>query len=407
MVKSGKNILEKNNKKEQLEQLFNKQSLDSGYNCIIILDRKGDLLYMSPGGQKLMEINDINCRLNKSWLDNWKGNDREAACKALKHGVEGNLGKFQGYCPSEKGTQKWWDVFITPIIDVDGKISRVFAVSYDITRQKQPYHTLTIRNKTLQCLFGVTKILNRPGIAMEKIFQETAELLPTGFRYSEIAGGCITFIGESFRTKKFKKTNWIVTAPLIVKDEQVGRVEVCYKTEKPDTDEGPFLKEEKYLVNEVAKRVSEAANRILMEEELSARAKQLRSLAAHLQSAREEERKVIAREIHDEFGQVLSALKMNLSTIEQKIKSIDDLTISRDILEELKNSKEIISHSVKNVRRMITDLRPEILDIHGLLPAIEWQADEFSKRNDIKVDIISVLNEINVPLWEWEKIPRL
>ena len=350
---------------------------------------------MSSGGQKLMEIDDIAPFLNKSWLDNWKGDDRVAASKALKIGVEGDLGNFQGYRPSEKGTPKWWDVFITPIIDSDGMIRGVFAISHDITILKQPKRSPKVRNKTLQCLFGVKNILNRQWITMEILFQETANLLPTGFRYPEIAGVCITFIGETYRTKKFKKTKWRLTAPLIVKDEQVGMVEVCYLIEKPETDEGPFLKEEKNLVNEVAERLSECANRKLKEDMLLKMTAQLRSLAAHLQSVREEERKVIAREIHDEFGQVLSALKMNISIIEQKITNISKPINIMEILEELKNSKEIIGQSVKDVRRLITELRPEMLDIHGLLPALEWQIEEFSNRTNIKVDLRSNANEIN------------
>jgi len=131
------------------------------------------------------------------------------------------------------------------------------------------------------------------------------------------------------------------------------------------------------------------------EEELIASTHQLRSLAAHLQSIREEERKVIAREIHDEFGQVLSALKINLSTIEQKIQHIDHPIIDQEILKELENSKEIIGHSVKNVRRLIAELRPEVLDVHGLFAALEWLMDELSNQTKMKVDLRSTVNEIN------------
>ena len=140
--------------------------------------------------------------------------------------------------------------------------------------------------------------------------------------------------------------------------------------------------------------IMDISERKLAEERLSTSAQQLRSLAAHLQSVREEERKVVAREIHDEFGQVLSALKMNLSIIEQKVKNIDDHIISREITEELINSKEIIAQSVRDVRRLITELRPEVLDIHGLIPALEWQIEEFSNRTKLKADFSSNVNEI-------------
>jgi signal transduction histidine kinase len=102
---------------------------------------------------------------------------------------------------------------------------------------------------------------------------------------------------------------------------------------------------------------------------------EVRELAAHLQSAREEERTRVAREIHDELGQTLTGLKLELSYISRRTRE-DDLEL-RDRLEDMGH---LIDETIGSVRRIATELRPEILDNLGLIDAIRWQAAEFEKR---------------------------
>jgi signal transduction histidine kinase len=111
---------------------------------------------------------------------------------------------------------------------------------------------------------------------------------------------------------------------------------------------------------------------------------QLRSLAIHLQSAREEERKNIAFEIHDELGYALTALKLDLAWMVKKL-DLKEATL----LNKSKTMSEMIDTTINKVRSISTQLRPSILDHFGLLAAIEWQANEFQKRTAIrcKLDI--------------------
>jgi len=114
---------------------------------------------------------------------------------------------------------------------------------------------------------------------------------------------------------------------------------------------------------------------VMAEQKLRKSEEQLRSLAAHLQSAREEERTSIAREIHDELGQALTGLKMDLSWIAKKIP--EDQT---QILDKLNAMKELTGTTLQTVQRISTELRPGLLDDLGLVAAIEWQTEEFQKR---------------------------
>ena len=128
----------------------------------------------------------------------------------------------------------------------------------------------------------------------------------------------------------------------------------------------------------------EVSERMAAEERLRRSEEQLRMLAGHLLSVREEERAHMAREIHDELGQVLTALKMDVSWIAKGL--TDD---QREIKEKTQSMGRLIDATVKTVRRIAVGLRPEVLDDMGLVAAIGWQTRDFQKRTGIrcKVDL--------------------
>ncbi|PZP34545.1 MAG: histidine kinase [Roseateles depolymerans] len=111
-----------------------------------------------------------------------------------------------------------------------------------------------------------------------------------------------------------------------------------------------------------------------LERRVAERTAQLRELAHHLEAVRETERKRIAREIHDELGSLLVALKMDLSWLERRVGD----AAQRDALRaKCDRMGGLIDTAVDAVGRIITDLRPSILDHQGLWAALEWQAQEF------------------------------
>ncbi len=125
------------------------------------------------------------------------------------------------------------------------------------------------------------------------------------------------------------------------------------------------------------------------EEELRISREQLRSLSAYLESAREEERMYIAREIHDELGQMLTALKMELFCLSGKIPADKEA-----LLEKTKAMSDMIDAAIKTVQRISTALRPTLLDDLGLAAAIEWQVEEFQKRTGIYCELVSDTEEL-------------
>jgi signal transduction histidine kinase len=135
--------------------------------------------------------------------------------------------------------------------------------------------------------------------------------------------------------------------------------------------------------------VSDITDRKQAEEQLQASREQLRSLSAHLESVREEERKSMAREIHDELGQILTALKIDLSSLTEGSTEEQQL-----LLGKVKSMSELIDMAIETVKRISMELRPPILDDLGIAVALEWQAEEFSKRTQIKCEFSSKPKDI-------------
>jgi PAS domain S-box-containing protein len=135
----------------------------------------------------------------------------------------------------------------------------------------------------------------------------------------------------------------------------------------------------------------EPSGRKRIEEKLLHTTEQLRNLSSHLQSIREEERANIAREIHDELGQVLTVLKIQVTLLTKELRK-DQFSIK----ERMDSVARLLEETVESVQRIASELRPGILDELGLIPAIEWQAKEFNKRTKILIESILPKEEINL-----------
>jgi len=121
-------------------------------------------------------------------------------------------------------------------------------------------HHLGERIKELNCLYGMSRLVETPGISMEDIIQGTAELMPAGWQYPEITCARIILEGQAFSTGNYQESDWQQEADIPVRGERLGTVQVGYLEERPEVDhaaggEGPFLKEERNLLNGIAGRL--------------------------------------------------------------------------------------------------------------------------------------------------------
>ena len=125
-------------------------------------------------------------------------------------------------------------------------------------------------------------------------------------------------------------------------------------------------------------QIQDITERIRAKEELQHSFEQIRALAARLQMIREEERTRVAREIHDELGQALTSIKIDLSSL------VRQLSIGKEQERRTESILKLVDEAIHSVRRISTELRPGILDDLGLVAAVEWAAEDFEARTGTK-----------------------
>jgi PAS domain S-box-containing protein len=131
--------------------------------------------------------------------------------------------------------------------------------------------------------------------------------------------------------------------------------------------------------------------RKMTERELEKSFEDLQSLSSRILTIQEEERTRISREIHDELGQNLTGIKMDVFRIKKQIGKLADESSVRFIQENLLNVIHLVDETINTVRRIATDLRPSVLDNLGIVPAIEWLSSDFQDRSGIKCTFVSTL----------------
>ena len=145
------------------------------------------------------------------------------------------------------------------------------VVELETAEQQAPQklaRVLRERIKELQGIYDIAQIVDRPGIMLDEIYHEVVARLPGDWQYPETTCARITIGGREFKTENFRKTEWQQSVEIEVNGARVGVIEVDYLEERPESDEGPFLEEERILINVIAGRLGRITERRQMEKEL-------------------------------------------------------------------------------------------------------------------------------------------
>ena len=175
-------------------------------------------------------------------------------------------------------------------------------------------------------------------------------------------------IGDIFYSSLEKQRTYETEYPCMCKD---GREIIC---RMKASRIGEKLREKRIVVT-----FEDITEQKKAQEELERSRQDLRNLSAHLQSVREEESTRLARKIHDELGQSLTALQMDLSWLENRLPPEN-----KDIREKTRSMSGLVDETIDSVHKLTMELRPSMLDDLGLPAAVEWQAGDFQKRSGIR-----------------------
>ncbi|MDI6853715.1 MAG: MEDS domain-containing protein [Deltaproteobacteria bacterium] len=143
-------------------------------------------------------------------------------------------------------------------------------------------HELTERLKELNCLLNITELIERPGLSLNEVLQQIVEFLPSACQHSQIIAARLLLGKKEFKTSNFCKSPWSIASDLYVQGKPAGRLEICCLEARPDADEGPFLIEERQLLNAVARLAGRIAERLQAEENLRQSEIKYRTLVEHI-----------------------------------------------------------------------------------------------------------------------------
>ena len=151
----------------------------------------------------------------------------------------------------------WMRLLIMSIFIIFGVYAQIAVTKRKKVEEvlQRQAHDFGERVKELNCLYGISSLVEKEGTSLEEILEGTVNLIPPAWQYPKITCARITLQHQTFKTDNFKETIWKQTAGIIVHGRRVGTLEVCYLEERPESAEEPFLKEEKSLIDAIAERL--------------------------------------------------------------------------------------------------------------------------------------------------------
>lgn len=201
-------------------------------------------------------------------------------------------------------------------------------------------HTLGERVKELDCLYNLTKLVEMPDLSLEEFFQRTVDLIPPGWQYPEIACSRIEFDGKTAISGNFKESEWKQTSEIVVKGKKSGVLEVYYLEQRPESDEGPFLKEERNLIEAVSDHIGDYIERKQSEEEINNYSEKLEQMV-------------------DERTQELHLAQEELIR-KEKLATLGEL--GGGVAHELRNPLGVIANSVYFLKSLLTGADNDVLE---------------------------------------------
>ncbi len=244
-------------------------------------------------------------------------------------------------------------------LEIIEHLATLYAVAVQRKRAEeaiqQRTHDLGERVKELNCLYGLSRLTEKHGVSLEEIFQGTVDLIPSSLQYPDATCARIIFEEREFRTGNFEESAWEQASGIRVYGDRRGVLEVYYLEEMPQADEGPFLKEERDLIDAITGRLGRITERKRAEEELIKHRDHLEEL------------------VEERAGKLTTAVKRLESEVAERMRVEQDLRRRQKALESISVSaigtrgslKVICDQLVANLSRLLRVSHATVERIEG------------------------------------------
>ncbi len=233
------------------------------------------------------------------------------------------------------------------------------------------------RVKELNCLYGISHLAQNRELPLGELIRQVGELVCSSWQYPEITCARIRIGALDSPTRNFRQSPWSQASAIFIQEERIGEIEVLYLEERPECDEGPFLREERHLIDAVADKLG----RLVQASRTEAH---MRMLARELIKAQENERLRIATELHDHLAQDLATLKLDLGGLMEQPQAEGP-----PMQERLAELTERLSGAITAIRNMAYDLLPPGLEDLGLVRTLARYCADFANRSGLAVDFFA------------------
>ena len=293
---------------------------------------------------------------------------------------------------TKSGKIIWCEWFNSAMKDKDGKVNTMLSLVQNISERKYAEERLKETQYFLEKATDVAKLgywVLELSTTNQKLDWSKGTLAIFGLDRAEFNGKVETFFKMVHPEDSEMVNDAYQNAIQLIKDYNIDhRIVLNDGTMKWVHQQAEVTLNEKGNPTMMIGFIQDISKRKKEEKELQELNEQLRSLTAHLQTVREGERTSIAREVHDELGQQMTSLKMEIGLLKNRTeKEFPDISKKAELM------MEMINEAIKTIRRIITSLRPGILDDLGLEAAIEWQAKDFENNSNIECLLITVIDK--------------
>lgn len=294
--------------------------------------------------------------------------------------------EFEGWRVRKDGSLFWANNVLTTILDENKNLVGFAKITKEITQRKLEEDKF---KGLLEAAPDATVISNKNGEII--LVNEQVEVL-FGYHRGELTGKQIEILVPAA-----KRGRHVEYRKKYMQDPQtrpMGSYKDLFAVKKDGTEFPVEISlsplqiqpEPLFLAS-----IRDSSERIKLTQTLKKKNEDLRQLSAYMEKVREEERKTISREIHDELGSLLTALKMDISWIGKKYPAGNE-----NINHKMKDANELINRIIKTVRKISSELRPNLLDDLGLVEALQWFGDDYKNRTGINVEFSSNISTLEI-----------